>query len=267
MSALLDQRPIVVALAGPNGAGKSTFYEVHMRASGLRFVNADELARELGIDAYRAAEAAERMRRDLIAAHESFVFETVFSDLQQHKIAFLREAAQHGYAVVLCFIGLDSAELSDERVALRALTGGHDVPREKLLARYPRSLANLAHALRELPFVRVFDNSVFGMPHRQIAELAHGRLVQLGLPVPGWFAPLLDGVLERQQVYTLERAELVEEREVFTLRGRDQHALVLDRPFSIVKLTVGERVRLELDHGALLLARVDRETEGQRLDT
>jgi predicted ABC-type ATPase len=48
----LDKRPIIVALAGPNGAGKTSFYEAHLKASGLRFINADILAGELGIDAY-----------------------------------------------------------------------------------------------------------------------------------------------------------------------------------------------------------------------
>lgn len=261
---LLDQRPIVVALAGPNGAGKSTFYEAHMRSSGLRFVNADELARQLGIDAYRAAEAAERMRRDLVAARESFVFETVFADPHQQKLSFLRETVDRGYTVVLCFIGLESAELSDERVALRALMGGHDVPREKLLARYPRSLANLTEALRILPSVRVFDNSVFGEPHRQVAELAQGRLLQLGLPTPAWLAPLLHGVISTERVYTLERAELVHDREVFTLRSTQDDTLLVQRPFSIVKLAPGDRVRLMLGDAELVLAPMDRERDGER---
>jgi predicted AAA+ superfamily ATPase len=49
----LDKRPVMVALAGPNGAGKTTLYEAHLRDSGLRFLNADVLADELGIDAYQ----------------------------------------------------------------------------------------------------------------------------------------------------------------------------------------------------------------------
>ena len=55
MSSPLDQRPILVALAGPNGAGKTTFYHSHLKAAGLRLVNADVVARELNIDAYQAA--------------------------------------------------------------------------------------------------------------------------------------------------------------------------------------------------------------------
>jgi predicted ABC-type ATPase len=50
-----DARPIIVALAGPNGAGKTTFYGAHLSRAGLRFVNADELARELEIDAYEGS--------------------------------------------------------------------------------------------------------------------------------------------------------------------------------------------------------------------
>lgn len=226
----LPAQPVVVAIAGPNGAGKTTFYEAHLRASGLRFVNADALARELRIDAYRAAEMAGRVRRDLIAGRESFVFETVFSDPAQEKVAFLRAAADAGYGVVLCFIGLDSAELSDERVSLRTLMGGHDVPRDKLLARYPRSLRNLAFAMRELPLVRVFDNSVSGRPHRQIAELADGQLVQLGLPTPRWFRGLLEPHLARGACYRVARTELTGQRELLTLHAEDGSMLRVCRP-------------------------------------
>lgn len=193
MPSPFDRRPILVALAGPNGAGKSTFFEAHLRASALRFVNADEIAHELGIDAYRAADAARRIRHDLLAARESFIFETVFSDPKQDKIAFLRQAAAAGYTVILCFIGLASAELSEQRVALRTLAGGHDVPSEKLAERYPRSLRNLAHALRELPYVQVYDNSDFGHPHRLLGRFEHGQCVELKAPLPEWFAAILAG--------------------------------------------------------------------------
>ncbi|TWU54993.1 putative nucleotidyltransferase [Rubripirellula tenax] len=62
----LDSRPIVVALAGSNGAGKSTFFESHLSECGLRFVNADEIAGQLAIGPYQAAEAAAAIRASLI---------------------------------------------------------------------------------------------------------------------------------------------------------------------------------------------------------
>ena len=45
-----DQRPLIVALAGSNGAGKTTFYHAHLQPAGLRFINADVLARELDLE-------------------------------------------------------------------------------------------------------------------------------------------------------------------------------------------------------------------------
>ncbi len=71
----LDQRPVVVAIAGPNGAGKTTFFHAHLRDAGLRFVNADDIARELDVPAYEAARIADALRRELVRQHESFVSE------------------------------------------------------------------------------------------------------------------------------------------------------------------------------------------------
>lgn len=186
MTSPFDARPIIVALAGPNGAGKTTFHGAHLASAGLRFVNADVLARELEIDAYEAAKVAQSVREALVEQRESFVFETVFSDPVGDKLDFLRRASALGYSVVLCFIGLGSPELSDERVAMRVLQGGHDVPADKLVARYPRSLENLRRAIRELPHVLVFDNSDLRRPFREVAEFTNGAAVGTLEPVPPW---------------------------------------------------------------------------------
>ena len=186
MTLPLDSRPLIVALAGPNGAGKSTFFQAHLQPAGLRFVNADDLARELGVGAYEAAELANELRRALVEQRESFVFETVLSDPVGDKVIFLRDVASAGYTVVLCFIGLDSAETSEQRVAMRVLQGGHDVPTEKLAARFDRTLENLHRAIRELPFVHIFDNSDLGHPFRKVAEFKNGKAVSVPRPAPKW---------------------------------------------------------------------------------
>src|SRR5271155_1917906 len=112
MSSLLDQRPVVVAVAGPNGAGKTTFYHAHLQPVGLRLVNADVLARELELGPYEAAKVAGVIRGELLRQRESFVFETVFSDPAGDKLSFLKEARLAGYAVVLCFIGTSGPDVS-----------------------------------------------------------------------------------------------------------------------------------------------------------
>jgi predicted ABC-type ATPase len=187
----LDQRPIVVALAGPNGAGKTTFYYAHLQPAGLRLVNADVIARELKLDPYDAANVGASIRQELVRQRESFVFETVFSDPVGDKLSFLKETAQVGYTVLLCFIGTSGPAVCEERVAMRVSQGGHDVPSEKLFACYPRTLTNLSAAIRELPHVLIFDNDDLESPFRLVAVSESGRIAKLQSPVPDWLRPLL----------------------------------------------------------------------------
>jgi predicted ABC-type ATPase len=188
---LLDQRPIVVAIAGPNGAGKSTFYDSHLASAGLRFVNADVLGTEISLEPYAAARLADSLRKALVEQRESFVFETVFSDPMGDKLRFLEETAQRGYTVVLCYIGLASPEQSLERVAMRVLQGGHGVPREKLLARFSRTLDNLRSAIQRLPHVAIYDNSDLSQPYRPVAVFENAQPHFLQEPLPEWLQPLI----------------------------------------------------------------------------
>jgi predicted ABC-type ATPase len=186
-----DQRPLLAALAGPNGAGKTTFYHAHLKSSGLRFVNADVLALELGIGPYESARIAEALRRELVRRKESFVFETVFSDPVGEKLGFLQEAARSGYTTVLCFIGLQDPDLCQERVAMRVSQGGHEVPDDKLRTRFPRILNNLKAAIRQLPNVLVYDNSDLARPFHLLALFDHGRAGFQEKVLPKWLKPHL----------------------------------------------------------------------------
>ena len=182
----LDKRPVIVAVAGSNGAGKSTFYEAHLKPAGLRFINADVLAGELGIAAYPAAEVAAKLRQELVNQGESFVFETVFSDPVGDKLAFLKDAEKKGYSVVLCFISIASVDRSEERVAMRVSQGGHDVPTDKLTARFPRTTANLKQAIKDLPCVAIFNNDDLAAPFRLAAIYQNGQNTFSVVPKPRW---------------------------------------------------------------------------------
>jgi len=187
---LPPERPIIVAIAGPNGAGKSTFYKAFFEEAGLPFVNADLIARELNVvDSYEAALQANLIREEYVSERESFIFETVLSDPVGAKIEFLRQAVSSGYTVVFCFIGLDAPQTSNQRVAMRTSQGGHDVPEDKIAARYPRSLENLKRAVLGLPHVYVYDNSSLATPYALVAEYRNGVPVRQG-ELPDWFKQL-----------------------------------------------------------------------------
>jgi predicted ABC-type ATPase len=180
-------KPRLLMLAGPNGAGKSTFFAAHLADKGLQFVNADKIAAELGIEAYEAAGIAGAIRVRLVNEGKSFITETVLSDPVGAKVAFLQQAHMTGYDVTLIFIGLENPDLSAGRVMARVQMGGHDVPLDKIKARYERTLSNLERAIDLLPQVIAYDNSSAEEPYRFLAEFRNGQLYQRAEdPIPQW---------------------------------------------------------------------------------
>ncbi|MES2700427.1 MAG: zeta toxin family protein [Pseudomonadota bacterium] len=148
--------PIFHLLAGPNGAGKSTLYRALVRAgilsADLAFVNADLFEREhlqhISDPVQRSQAArdwADAQRASKLAGGESFVSETVFS--HESKLALIDEALAQGYVVALYVVALDDPQRLLARVKSRVEEGGHFVPQDKILARYPRSLSHLTQAV------------------------------------------------------------------------------------------------------------------------
>lgn len=176
-----DDAPALIVLAGSNGAGKTTFFETFLRETGVACVNADEIGRALNprdpqANPYEAARLADLMRRDLLARGETFCMETVLSDREGAKLAFFREAQAAGYRVILVWICIASVELSVARVMQRVEAGGHDVPDEKLEARFPRTLENAEAALRCVDLGLVIDNSSVDRPFRHVTTWKRGAL-------------------------------------------------------------------------------------------
>lgn len=179
----------LILIAGPNGAGKTTYYEDYLKKAGVPYVVADRISATTGVGVYEAAQVADDMRREYLKLGLSFVAETVFSDPVGDKLNFLREAITAGHEVTLVYIGLDSPITAQARVDQRVRHGGHDVPDEKIAARYPRSLANLAAALKFVPWVKIYDNSSAKNPYRLLAEFRDGRVAwRVKGAMPGWAA-------------------------------------------------------------------------------
>jgi predicted ABC-type ATPase len=148
--------PVFHLLAGPNGAGKSTLYSALVRDgilnADLAFINADLFEREHLqhiIDPVQRSQAArdwaDAQRAIKLAGGESFVSETVFSHAS--KLALIDEALAQGYVVALYIVALDDPQRLLARVQHRVQEGGHFVPPDKILARYPRTMRNLSHAV------------------------------------------------------------------------------------------------------------------------
>lgn len=181
-------------LAGGNGAGKSTFYKQFLEPTGMLFINADILAKQLDAEhtevvSYKAAILAEKLRTQLLDSGTSFCFETVFS--HPSKIDFLANAKSLGYEIILVYIHLQTAELNQARVAQRVMQGGHNVPTDKIISRLPRTLRYIKDALSLVDWVKFYDNSSHSQPFMSVASLDKGHLhIQIDA-LPEWAEEML----------------------------------------------------------------------------
>ena len=78
------------------------------------------------------------------------------------------------------FIRIDYVATSQQRVGMRVMQGGHDVPNEKLVARFGRTPANQKRAIQSLPIVIVFDTMDLAQPYRLEAIYRHGARIGTG---------------------------------------------------------------------------------------
>jgi len=64
-----------------------------------------------------------------------------------------------GFRSYLYFVATASPDLCIQRVIQRSKTGGHNVPHEKIRARYARALDQIIPAIRLTHRAYIFDNS------------------------------------------------------------------------------------------------------------
>lgn len=109
------------------------------------------------VNSYTVALFTNFLQDEMIRQGASFSQETVFS--HPSKIAALAKAKAAGYRTYLYYVATQNCEINETRVTKRSAQGGHSVPKEKIIERYARSLANLRKALPHLSRAFFFDNS------------------------------------------------------------------------------------------------------------
>jgi predicted ABC-type ATPase len=142
--------------------GKTTLTN-RLRAMGLDFgeyINADEIALTLPASPARdldSQQEASRRRAACLAERRSFSFETVMS--HESKIEEMHTAKATGYEIMFIGISLEAPEINVARVALRVREGGHDVPKDRIIARYERTMRLMPQAIMIADRSLIFDNS------------------------------------------------------------------------------------------------------------
>lgn len=138
----------------------------------------------LAFNAYYASVLADFLRRKALVLGRTFTFETVMS--APDKIHLLQEARTLGFRTYLYYIATEDPEINIARVRNRVADGGHDVPIDKIVARYQRSLRLLPGAIRHSSRAYFFDTS--GENAWFFAEITDGTTLDVkGDEIPTWF--------------------------------------------------------------------------------
>ncbi len=189
----------MIVLAGANGTGKSTLYATRVAPNfSGPFINADNIQRdELGDAsphaAYEAARIAADRRQAFLSRGEDFVTETVFS--HPSKLDLIFEARANDFDIFLMHIGVDSPDISVERVAARVEEGGHPVPEDKIRARYARNGRFIRQAVLAADRGFIYDNSLLNVSPKRRLIFTNGSLTSAHPDLPSWILALYGALL------------------------------------------------------------------------
>lgn len=141
--------------------------------------------KNININSYIASALVDFLRYHLLKKGISFTFETVMSHTS--KVEFLQQAQQQGFRTYLYFVATTDPQINISRVRYRVKTGGHDVPQNKIIERYHRSLSLLIDAIGYSHRAYIFDNSSEN-DSDFLAEITNGTELEIKVDtVPLWF--------------------------------------------------------------------------------
>jgi predicted ABC-type ATPase len=192
--------PKIVMFAGPNGSGKSTITASFQALPDFptNYANADEIAKTLSGEAmeqsYEAARIVERQRLDWVANNQSFAFETVMS--HPSKLIQLQHAKAVGYIVEIYYVSTVDPRYNILRVSDRVQSGGHNVPQNKIVERYHRSLSLLPLAIEIADRVTLIDNTEMPI---ECAKAWQGNVLRTITTCPSWVDIAIDVVVARKK--------------------------------------------------------------------
>ena len=144
---------ILYIIAGANGSGKTTFAMTFAQLQNLKFINADEIAKEYDPNDIQKhkMKAGKKFFEELyifLEKQESFIIETTLSG--KYLIKIINKAKQKGFRVSLIYLFLETKTENIYRVKNRVLKGGHDVPTEDIVRRYYRSMKLFENTYKHL---------------------------------------------------------------------------------------------------------------------
>lgn len=158
-------------------------FNLQDQISDLKYENNRLIFTNIDINSYFASVCADFIRKKLLEYKKSFTFETVMSSYD--KIELLKVSKSLGYRNYLYYISTSDPSINISRVKNRVAFKGHDVPEDKIISRYYRSLGFLKEAVKLSDRAYIFDNS--SDEKTWICEITDGSNVDFKVDeIPSW---------------------------------------------------------------------------------
>jgi len=167
------------------------FYQIDLKTTKIQ----DNFFQIDNPNSYIASILSSFIRYNLLNTSNSFTFESVMSSID--KVGFLKKAKQKGFRVYLYFIATYDPIINIQRVKNRVKLGGHNVPEDKIISRYYRSIQNLSKAIKYTDRCYIFDNS--NAKRSWLCEITEAKKVEIKVDeVPEWFMNVLNNLKEKK---------------------------------------------------------------------
>jgi predicted ABC-type ATPase len=181
--------PDLIVIAGPNGAGKSTnAIKILQRISTEKLESFDfdkrkwdyykqdfdhELREQMAHT--RASQDFSNAAAAALKNKKSFCYETNFHD--DNAMEWPTDFKKEGFQTILVFLALQDVEKSIERVAIRVMDKGHNVPVHQIKERYKGSIGNVLKHYKEFDRVLIIDSNKESF--EILAEINKGKVMAI----------------------------------------------------------------------------------------
>lgn len=193
-------KPVLIVIAGPNGSGKTTITTkvVHHRwMENAIYINPDQIAKDKFGDwnsadaVLKSAQYCETLREQCLKDKKSLIFETVMS--VDEKVDYIRRAKKAGFFVRLFFVSTNSPTINAARIAKRVMQGGHDVPINKIISRYYKSITQCVVASLIADRTYIYDNSIDNAEAQLLFRFVNGKIYKKYVNnIPEWAEAFID---------------------------------------------------------------------------
>jgi len=110
------------------------------------------------------------------------------------KLEFVQRAKEAGFFIRLFIVCTNDPSINAQRVALRLMEGGHDIPILKIISRYYRSIAKCIEALALVDRAYFYDNSETDVDPSLMFRVNDGKIAKIYQDLAPWAKNIADSL-------------------------------------------------------------------------